>query len=357
MNQQRLDKILGRLSEDGLTQMIISDPIAIFYLTGKNIDPWERLFALYIHKNGETILFNNELYYFSEDIGAEIVWLKDTDDAIARLAARVDRTADIGIDKNFPARFLLRLMELNPRVRYINSSACVDRVRAQKDEEEQKKMRNASLLNDICMERFAGSLHEGMTEREAAAIVNTIHQELGADGSSFSPLIGFGANAADAHHEPDDTRLRRGDCILTDIGCQKDGYCSDMTRTFFFGEAPQKHRVVYEAVRRANEAAESAVRPGVRFCDLDQIAREIITQAGFGERFTHRLGHSIGIEPHEFGDVSANNTDIVEAGMTFSIEPGIYLQDEMGVRIEDLILVTENGCEILNHYTKELTII
>ena len=126
-----------------------------------------------------------------------------------------------------------------------------------------------------------------------------------------------------------------------------------MTRTFFWGEPDEESARIYDVVRRANEAAEAMVRPGVRFCDIDRCARDIIEQAGYGPCFTHRLGHSIGMQDHEPGDVSLSNTAVVEPGMTFSIEPGIYLPGRTGVRIEDLVLVGEEGVEVLNSYTHE----
>ena len=131
-----------------------------------------------------------------------------------------------------------------------------------------------------------------------------------------------------------------------------------MTRTFFFGKVEkEEHRRVYELVLAANRAAEAMIRPGVRFCDIDRAARSIIEEAGYGSCFTHRLGHFIGLGEHEHGDVSAANSQKAEPGMIFSIEPGIYVAGEVGVRVEDLVLVTEDGCEVLNRYTKELEII
>ena len=169
--------------------------------------------------------------------------------------------------------------------------------------------------------------------------------------------MAFGANAADPHHAPDGTVLKEGDCVLFDVGCRKDGYCSDMTRTFFWRSASEHHRQVYETVRRAQETAEAGVRPGVRLCDIDAMARDVIAAAGYGPNFTHRLGHFIGLETHEYGDVSPADCRMTESGMIFSIEPGIYLKDDIGVRIEDLVLVTEEGCERLNRYSKELEVL
>ena len=145
--------------------------------------------------------------------------------------------------------------------------------------------------------------------------------------------------------------------MLIDVGGVYDGYCSDMTRTFFTAPPTEEQETVYNLVRKANETAEALVRPGVKLCDIDRAAREVIEKAGYGEYFYHRLGHFIGLEDHEYGDVSSAFDRPVEEGMCFSIEPGIYLEGKFGVRIEDLVIVTKDGCEVLNHYPKELTVL
>ena len=357
MNQKRVENVLRRLEARGLSQIMISDPYSIFYLTGRYIDPGERFFALYLSSDGNHRLFINNLFTVPEDLGVMKIRFSDSQDAAALFCGYVDHDAVLGVDKNLPARFLLRMMELNAAKDYVNASDCVDLVRSCKDEQERERMREASRLNDLAMGRFLDLVKPGVTEEEAALQMGPIYRSLGAEGYSFEPLVAFGRNAADGHHEPDGTPLREGDCVLFDVGCRKDGYCSDMTRTFFFRRASERSRQVYEIVRKANEAAEEAVRPGVRFCDIDKAARGVIERAGFGPNFTHRLGHSIGLEVHEPGDVSGSHSDPVQPGMTFSIEPGVYLEGEVGVRIEDLVLVTETGCEILNRFPKTLKMI
>ena len=273
------------------------------------------------------------------------------------VAAALDSREPLGVDKNLPARFLLPLIERGAAGGFVNASLAIDRARAVKDEQERALMRRASQLNDMALEQLRPWITAGVSELELAERLTKLYRELGADGTSFDPLVAFGANAASGHHWPDDTRLQPGDVVLIDAGCIYKGYCSDMTRTYVYQRATDRQRQVYEVVRRANEAAEQAVRPGVPLRELDQIARDIITEAGFGPQFTHRLGHFIGLEDHEFGDVSASAADAAAPGNVFSIEPGVYLAGELGVRIEDLVLVTETGCEILNALPKELEII
>lgn len=357
MKVNRLNRVVSKLTENGVSQMLISDPASIFYLTGKMIDPGERFFALLINADGENIIFINSLFTVPEELGAEKVWFSDEDDPCGIAARYIDRDKTLGVDKNLPARFLLRLMELGCALDYKNTSVCVDTVRACKDSEEIALMREASRVNDEAMRELKTRIREGMTERELASQLKDIYASMGAYGYSFDPLVGFGKCAAIGHYEAGNNTLCEGDCILIDMGCVKDGYCSDMTRTFFYKKVSDEHRKIYETVLKAQKAAESIIKPGVRFCDIDKTARDIIEQAGFGDKFTHRLGHSIGIECHEYGDVSSVNENTVEEGMIFSIEPGIYIDGDVGVRIEDLVLVTQNGVEILNHYSKELEIV
>lgn len=341
----------------GLSQMVITDKMSVFYLTGKMIDTGNRLLALYLNEFGNDALILNELFTLPEDIGVSTLWYNDTQDATIILASCASKEKPLGIDKNMPARFLIRLMEQNTAPAYINASSCVDGVRAQKDKAEIELMRQASLLNDQAMLRLQTRITSGMTEIDLCDILLGIYKELDTDGVSFDPLLAFGPNAAIGHHMPDSTPLKEGDCVLLDIGCKKNGYCADMTRTFFFRSVSDRMQTIYDTVKSAGDAARSLIRPGVRLCDIDSAARCIIENAGFGSYFTHRLGHFIGLEVHEAGDVSAVNTETAKPGMVFSVEPGIYLPGEGGVRIEDLVCVTETGCEILNSVSRDLTIL
>lgn len=357
MNQTRLNRILHKLAEQGLSQMILTDPAAIFYLTGVRIDPGERLLALCIRQEARPILTVNRLFPVPEDPDVQTVWYGDNEDGVGLLAGYIAKDHRLGVDKNMSAGVLLGLMERGAAAGYISASASVDVVRAVKDREEILRLRRASELNDRAMEEAGRIIRAGITEVELAEEITKIFRRLGADGTSFEPIVAFGKNAAEGHHMPDETALRAGECILLDIGCRKDGYCSDMTRTFFLGAARDQMRRIYDLVKQANEAARSIIRPGVPMNRIDGEARRIIGDAGYGSLFTHRLGHFIGIEVHEAGDVSAANNTPAAPGMIFSIEPGIYLPGAGGVRIEDLVLVTDSGCQTLNAVPRELTVL
>ncbi|SEF66964.1 M24 family metallopeptidase [Lachnospira multipara] len=357
MKQNRIDRIFAALKEMNVQQMLIVDPMSIYYLTGIYQEPFERFYGLLLREDGKNVFFLNKLFNAPGELGVEKVWYSDTDDVADVIMPYINPDWTLGVDKDIRARFLLPLMERNAAKGFVNSSIAIDTTRGIKDEEEQEKMRVASHINDLAIAKFKELVHDGVTEKEVADQTLKIYQDLGADGFSFEPLVAFGKNAADPHHSPDNTVIKPGDCVLFDVGCIKDGYCSDMTRTFFYKEVSDKDRFIYNTTRAANEAAIAKIKPGIKLKELDKTARDLISNEGYGENFTHRLGHFIGLSEHEFGDVSSTNETEAKAGMIFSIEPGIYVTDEVGVRVEDLVLVTPEGVEVLNSYPKELEII
>lgn len=357
MDQTKLQNLLAAMNQAGVPQMVISDPAMILYLTGVSMEPGERMLVLVLRRDGKHRFFINELFPQTRELGAPITYYNDTQDGVALMAQALLPGQTVAIDKTWPARFLLRLQELHSG-KCINASPIADGVRAIKTPEEQEKMRRASRLNDGVMAKIVAAASESHTETELSELLLQYYLEAGCEGYSFSPITAFGGNAADPHHVTDGTTGKRGDCLVLDIGGKKDNYCSDMTRTVFLGEVSPRQREIYEIVKEANRRGIAAAKPGNRMCDVDKAARDYITQQGYGPYFTHRTGHSIGLEVHETGDVSAVNEAIIQPGQCFSVEPGIYLpQEGIGVRIEDLVLITETGCEVLNHYPKELTVI
>lgn len=362
MNMERVSRVMDNLERLGMGQVLVADPMSIWYLTGYWNVPYERFYALYLARDAEArttqaTLFCNRLFPDASQTGARVVTFDDTEDPVALVAEATRHGEPLGVDKVLAARWLLPLMDARVASEFHLGSPAVDDARSIKDARELDLMRAASATNDQAMAWLRSQLHEGVTEHEIASGLLAEYRRLGAQDHSFTPIVSFGANAADPHHEPDGTRLRAGDVVLFDVGCKRDSYCSDMTRTFFFKDVTEEQRRVYETVRAANEAAADAVAPGVAFCDIDRAARRIIEEAGWGPQFTHRLGHQIGMEDHEPGDVSATHDEPVRAGMCFSDEPGIYLPGRFGVRIEDLIIVTEGGREVINRYPRELTVL
>jgi len=357
IHRARMARVMANMEELGLTQLLVTDPASIAWVAGWSTEPGERFMALVLRAGHEPVLVLNDLFPTPADLGFEVLGYRDTDDPLAVVEQLLDHGATLGCDKNMAARFVLPLVERGAAGAFVLGSAALDKARSVKDARELELMRRASAINDEAMAWLRAQVREGVTEVEIATGLLDEYKRLGAQGFSFPPIVSFGAHAADPHHEPDDTPLRPGDVVLFDVGCVLDGYCSDMTRTFFFKSVTEEQRTVYELVRRANEAAAALVAPGVRFCDIDGAARGVIEEAGYGREFTHRLGHQIGTCVHEPGDVSAVNADRVQPGMVFSDEPGVYLAGRWGVRIEDLVAVTEDGHEVLNRFPKDLEVL
>jgi len=357
MKIDKLEQIFEKMEEKNLSQMIITEPMAIYYLTGVYNNPGERLYALYINRNGKNVLLMNKLFNLNTDPGTEITWMTDTDDGISILLDIMDTTKDMGVDKTWAAGFLLDMMKRCANIKYVLSSDSVDFVRAKKDDKELELMRKSSEINDDVMMKISKYIKKGMTEKQCADKIMEYYSAHGIKDLSFPSIVSFGPNGADPHHSPDDTVLKAGDSIVVDIGCVYEGYCSDMTRTFFCEDTLDEYKEIHDIVREANEKAIALVRPGVLLADVDKAARDYISEKGYGQYFTHRLGHFIGLTDHEAGDVSATNLNACEVGNVFSIEPGIYLPEKMGVRVEDLIVVTEDGYELLNKVDKHYKMI
>jgi Xaa-Pro dipeptidase len=335
--------------------MIVSSTAAVYYLTGLWVEPHERLLALYVTDDGSMTLFANEIFGIASAPELPVVTHRDGEEAVRDLAAAVKPGA-LGIDKFFYSKFLIALLEARPDVRPVQGSAPVDLTRRCKDEAEREAMRRASRVNDAVMEAAISRIHPGVRENELASMVNRDYLARGGDCEG-TQLVCFGANGADPHHSGDATAIHTGDSVIFDLFTPIHRYWCDMTRTVFYRSVTQKQRDVYALVLEANQEAEARVRPGVLLSELDRTAREIITRGGYGPQFTHRLGHGCGLDCHEPPDVGGASDLPAEPGMIFSIEPGIYLPGEFGVRIEDLVLVTETGCEVLNAYSRELQVV
>ena len=356
LNEIRLKRLQSEMKSKDMKVFILTDPSSIAYLCDYVNHPGERCYALIIYQDREPIFFLNRLFP-QPDFDIQCVWYNDEDSAVKMMLPLLQGYDQIAVDKSWESHFLLELQDLLKDVHFINGSLTIDHVRMIKDEEEIALMKASSLINDQAMKKMQEALSENLTESELGQRLNEFYRELGGESFSFGPIVAYGPHGANPHHSLSESHLQSGDSIIIDMGCMYQGYCSDMTRTFFYQNVSDKQKEVYHLVLEANQQAQAMIKPGVRLCDIDQKARDIITQGGYGPYFTHRLGHFIGRDVHEYGGVSAAFDMPVEEGMIFSIEPGIYLPGEFGVRIEDLVVVTKEGCESLNHFPKELMII
>jgi Xaa-Pro aminopeptidase len=233
----------------------------------------------------------------------------------------------------------------------------VEPLRWVKDPEELANLRAAQEIADRAFEVTIGTLTEGLTERGLALRIDTEMRTQGADGTAFDTIVGFGPSAAEPHHQPTDRQLSWGDVVKIDFGCVVEGYHSDTTRTVWFGEAGGELREVYDLVRRAQQAAIDAIRPGVTGAGADRAARDVIVEAGYGDRFAHGLGHGVGLEIHEGPSLRPSSEDVLPEGTVVTVEPGVYLPGVGGVRIEDAAEVTSDGCRPLPRTPRDLMVL
>ncbi len=355
INKSRLDRVIKNMCRQNLSQIIISSTSSIYYLTGVWVEPHERMIALYIDTDGKSVLFGNEIFALEKPKGIEYFTHTDNDNPV-RDIVNIVKSGKIGIDKFWASKFLIMLMEKRKDIIPVLGSAPVDCARMYKDEKECNALRKSSAINDKVVETAINAIKDGVKEYELASLINKAYLENGADCEGVQ-LVCFGKNGADPHHVADSTVISKGDSVIFDIFIPINRYWCDMTRTVFFKSADSEQKKVYELVKKANMTAESVIKPGMKLSDIDKVARDIISNAGYGKYFTHRLGHNLGIDCHEPPDVSQASEAIASPGMVFSIEPGVYLPGRFGVRIEDLVLVTEDGCEVLNKASKELKIV
>jgi Xaa-Pro aminopeptidase len=272
---------------------------------------------------------------------------------VAKLAAGA-RLAMLG-DQTWSV-FLVGLQERMPKTRFQSATPLTRQLRARKDSEEVTRLRRAGAGLDRVVARLAKMRFSGLSERELSRQVTAMTLEEDHRQSLFW-IVASGPNSASPHHEPGDRVIAQGDLVVVDFGGKHGGYCSDSTRTFSVGEPSAEQREVHEVVHRAQQAATAAVRPGTVAEDVDQVARKVITDAGYGEYFIHRTGHGIGLEGHEHPYLVEGNDEKLEPGNCFSIEPGIYLPGRFGVRIEDIVTVTETGVEVLNNSNRSLMVV
>lgn len=358
MRTDRIQKIVKGMEENGIDQMIISDSSALFYLTGRFASGGSRLLALCLDSGGTCTFFINILQADCAPMaeGAEIVWYSDSDDSIKVLGERIRPGATVGVDKNWSSGFLLRLMD-QVDARYVPGSQVIDFVRMIKDEEEINRLGESQAVNEKVISQMFGFVDPELSEQKHHRMLHELYCGYGAEGYNIMGVVAYGKSCGHAHHKSGDARPAPGDCIMIDAGARLGGYRSDMTRTMFYKFVPEKMKDIYQVVKEAQITAMDGVKPGVRFCDIDKIGRDIITRYGYGEYFTHRIGHNIGIDGHEFPDVGGANTMEIQPGMVFSVEPGIYIPGFGGVRIEDLVAVTKDGYRCLNKMSKELQIL
>jgi Xaa-Pro aminopeptidase len=337
----RLDAFIRCLRRRRLDAALLFDEANIRSLTGVACDNAALEIVLPGAGAPPQIVFYTDFRYVPM-VHRVAPWLRVED--IRRLPVAGKR---IGYEPSMPHARFLRLQKKNRRAVFVDVERDVLQLRAVKTDDEIEKIRAAESLTCAIWEEARRTFRAGMTEREMARAIRRRMIDLG-DGEAFDTIVCVGANAAECHHVPDETVWNGRESVLIDMGVKLDGWCSDLTRNIVPPRPSARYREIYSTVERANRAAIAAVRPGLTCGELDETARRIIADAGFGAFFGHSLGHGVGLAIHEAPSARKGDETVLKPGMLVTIEPGIYLEGELGVRIEDLVLVTETGCEVLS---------
>jgi D-alanyl-D-alanine dipeptidase len=357
----RLRAAEERLREGGADALVVAPSSDLLYLAGYAPMPMERPTALVVTPGARPTLIvptlERPLALGCPAGGSlEIVDWGDDTDPYPVIAARLPSAGSVAIGDRIWGVHVLALQARAPGLRWRSAREILGPMRARKDEQELDALRRAAAGADAALADVLAGRLTGRSEIDVARTLRASLVEHGHTQAGFT-IVASGPNSASPHHEPTDRVLAPGDAVVLDFGGTVDGYHSDLTRTIVVGEAPEELGSVHDIVRGAQTAAIEVVRPGIEIREVDRAARRVIEATGYGDRFIHRTGHGIGLELHEPPYASEADETTLEPGMTFSVEPGIYLDGRFGVRIEDIVTVTDDGVEVLNGSARELRVV
>jgi len=350
--KKRITSLLERIEADTFLVFNLegTDSASMYYLTGFTGE------GALIISGSETLLLTDSRY--TEQVKREVPEIaskKITGNYLDAVVGTINSKSipNLVIGSSRISHYFVETLKKRVETVIVSMKDPVQELRKVKDPEEIKRIRAAVNLTQASLSELIEGIKIGMTERQVALRLEFIMREKGAEKVAFDLIIAAGENSALPHYRPKDRKLRQGDLLLCDIGAQVDGYCSDMTRVFSIGEPPTQAKEIYNIVLQANRAGRDQVKAGATGIAVDGAARRVITDAGHADHFGHGLGHGVGIEVHESPRLSPLSKDILEAGMAATIEPGIYLPGFGGVRIEDLVIVTEEGCDVLTSFPSD----
>lgn len=353
----RLNSLRQQLTNEGIDCAVIGPTTNMQYLLGGTPHADERLCVLLVTREKAEMVapaLNADSIRAFTDI-TMITW-EDAEGPAAALARSVlgtSRFLTLAVDGAMRSDFLLAVSETCPPQQFVSADPLIGHLRMKKSPEEIEALRQAAVQADRAMQAAVDACRPGTSEAEVAWAAETAFRKDGAERVEFT-LVAAGKNAAEPHHHSGETVLQAGQGIIIDIGASLRGYKSDITRVVFLGEPDKAFREAYAAVLAANETGRKAVKPGAPAESIDSAARQTLTEAGHGERFIHRTGHGIGMDIHEGPYVQQGSRLLLEEGMVFSVEPGVYYPGRFGIRIEDIVQVTESGGETLTGFDHEL---
>ena len=367
MTRPRLDRLTASLSNSNLDAVILNPGPTLKYLTGLNFHLMERPVVLFVAQGKDPVLVLPELELPKVDLFPYKVTgiaygenPSEWDNAFRKAAQTLGLDGKrIGVEPR-----QLRLLEFRhvkagaSEADFPDASDVLAELRLRKDKAEVDAMRHAVKIAQDALEATLPTIKIGMTEREVASeLVMQLLKHGSESEMPFAPIVSAGPNSANPHASPTDRKLQPGDLLVVDWGAAYDGYISDLTRTFAVGEVDEEYQKIHRIVQEANAAGRAASKPGIPCAEVDKAAREVIEKAGYGKFFTHRTGHGIGMEGHEAPYMRGDNLQILEPGMAFTVEPGIYLTGRNGVRIEDNMVITESGVESLSDMPREIRVV
>ncbi|HET6822710.1 MAG TPA: aminopeptidase P family protein [Anaerolineales bacterium] len=364
MTQSRLDQLNASLRASGLDAVILNPGPTLTHLTGLHFHLMERPVVLMFAKDQDPAIVLPELELqkvaslpYKLQVFAYPENPSEWDGVFRRAAESLNLDGkQIGVEPR-----QLRLLEFRhvkagaPEADYPDASEVLSSLRLRKDKTEVDAMRRAVKIAQEALEATIPLIKMGMTEKELSSeLVVQLLRHGSEPEMPFAPIVSGGPNSANPHASPTERKLQAGDLLVVDWGAAYDGYISDLTRTFAVGEVDEEYRKIHQLVQEANAAGRDAARPGVPCANVDKAARDVIEKSGYGTYFTHRTGHGIGMEGHEEPYMRGDNMQLLEPGMAFTVEPGIYLPNRNGVRIEDNVVITEAGADVLSDMPREI---
>jgi Xaa-Pro dipeptidase len=363
MHQERLDKLTQQILANGLDGIALMPGPNLYYFSGIKTHLSERPILLFILADDEPAIIIPGLEAMKAEaagIPTEHIFAWSDEEgfrgAFQQACARLELSDFLlGVEA-----YHMRVLESETLHRYApglqttHADEIIAQIRMIKDETEIAAMGKAVTVAEAALEKLIPQIKIGQTEKQVAATLTRLLLEEGGDSIAFGPIVATGPNSASPHATPTERPLQSGDLLIIDWGVYVDGYPSDITRTFAVGQIDEELAHIYRTVQAANEAGKAAARPGATGEDVDRAAREVIAAAGYGDYFIHRTGHGLGLEVHEPPNMVAGNREPLQVGNVFTVEPGIYLPERGGVRIEDNVVVTTSGHHSLTSMTREL---
>lgn len=360
---ERFESLRNVMREQNIACTVICNSPNLYYMTSYSPKKCERLQVAVVPADSEPLMIVPQIYTVDAERGCAVkdlrVWSDGND--VVRLVRDILTEKKllgktIAVDDTIEFRQYAYFMNASPDSLFVPAGSLFSKLRMHKSPEEVEKMKESGRLTDEAIDMLVKNIMNGKSEAE---LHTWIEFELSNKGmrQGFSNLIASGPNTGSPHHVSGTRIPQIGDAVYLDIGGAFDHYWSDSTRSFHIGTPSEKYIDTYKRVREAQQLAADTIRPGVRACDVNRVSHEYLEKFGLGKYYSHRVGHGVGLDGHEIPNLSSDNTAILEPGMTFSCEPGVYFVGEWGIRIEDTVLVTDTGYMSFNHFTKDLIVI